>query len=49
VPKRGSLVGAQDAPDFCAARAIVFDGGLIRSDEVNAAYERLLKSNAFSA
>jgi uncharacterized zinc-type alcohol dehydrogenase-like protein len=42
----GSMVGGipetQEMPDFCAEHGIVADIELIRADEINAAYERML-------
>ena len=45
----GSLIGGlketQEMLDFCAANGIVSDIEMIRMDEVNEAYERMLKSD----
>jgi len=45
----GSLIGGiretQEMLDFCAAHGIVADVETIRMDEINAAYERMLKSD----
>ena len=45
----GSLVGGiaetQDMLDFCARHRIVADIEMIRADQINAAYERMLKSD----
>ncbi len=45
----GSLIGGlpetQEMLDFCAAHNIVSDIELIRMDQINEAYERLLKSD----
>ncbi len=45
----GSLIGGiretQDMLDFCAKHGIVSDIEMIRMDEIEAAYERMLKSD----
>lgn len=45
----GSLIGGipetQEMLDFCAERGIVADIELIRADQINAAYERMLKGD----
>ncbi|MCL2075829.1 MAG: NAD(P)-dependent alcohol dehydrogenase [Betaproteobacteria bacterium] len=45
----GSLIGGipetQEMLDFCAERGIVADIELIRADQINTAYERMLKSD----
>ena len=45
----GSLIGGipetQEMLDFCAAHGIVADVEMIRADEINAAYERMLKGD----
>ncbi len=45
----GSLIGGipetQEMLDFCAERGIVADIELIRADEINAAYERMMKGD----
>lgn len=45
----GSLIGGipetQEMLDFCAQHGVVSDIELIRSDEINAAYERMLKGD----
>lgn len=45
----GSLIGGiretQEMLDFCAAHGIVSDVEMIRMDEINTAYERMLKSD----
>ncbi|MDR1310337.1 MAG: NAD(P)-dependent alcohol dehydrogenase [Burkholderiaceae bacterium] len=45
----GSIIGGipetQEMLDFCAARGIVADIELIRADEINEAYERMLKGD----
>jgi len=45
----GSLIGGiaetQEMLDFCGAHGITSDIEVIRMDEINAAYERLLKSD----
>ena len=45
----GSLIGGiretQEMLDFCAAHAIVSDVELVRMQDINAAYERMLKSD----
>lgn len=45
----GSMIGGipetQEMLDFCADRGIVADIELIRADEINAAYERMLKGD----
>ena len=45
----GSLIGGiretQEMLDFCAAHGIVCDIEMIRMDQINAAYERMLKSD----
>jgi uncharacterized zinc-type alcohol dehydrogenase-like protein len=45
----GSLIGGipetQEMLDFCAEHGIVADGEMIRADEINAAYERMLKGD----
>lgn len=45
----GSMIGGipetQEMLDFCAEHGIVADIELIRADEINAAYERMLKGN----
>jgi uncharacterized zinc-type alcohol dehydrogenase-like protein len=45
----GSMIGGipetQEMLDFCAAHGIVADIEMIRADEINAAYERMLKGD----
>jgi len=45
----GSMIGGiretQEMLDFCAERGIVADVELIRADQINAAYERMLKGD----
>ena len=45
----GSMIGGipetQEMLDFCAEHGIVADIELIRADEINAAYERMLKGD----
>ena len=45
----GSLIGGiaetQEMLDFCAEHGIVSDIEMIRMDQINAAYERMLKSD----
>ncbi len=45
----GSLIGGiretQEMLDFCAQHGIVSDIEMIRMDEINTAYERMLKSD----
>ena len=45
----GSLIGGipetQEMLDFCAEHGIVADIELIRADEINVAYERMLKGD----
>jgi len=41
----GGIPEAQEMLDFCAAHAIVADIEMIRADEINAAYERMLKGD----
>lgn len=45
----GSLIGGireiQEMLDFCAAHAIVSDVEVIRMDQIETAYERMLKSD----
>lgn len=41
----GGIPKAQEMPDFCTELGIVADTAMIRADEINAAYERMLKCN----
>jgi len=45
----GSMIGGiaetQEMLDFCAAHSVVADIELIRADEINDAYERMLKGD----
>ena len=45
----GSMIGGipetQEMLDFCAEHGIISDIELIRADEINAAYERMLKGD----
>lgn len=45
----GSMIGGipetQEMLDFCARHGIVADIEMVRADEINAAYERMLKGD----
>jgi len=41
----GSIAETQEMLDFCAEHNIVADIELIRADEINTAYERMLKGD----
>ena len=41
----GNLADTQEVLDFCAEHGIVSDIEMIRADEINAAYERMLKGD----
>ena len=41
----GGIAETQEMLDFCAEKGIVADIELIRADEINQAYERMLKSD----